>query len=215
MPSKITIDGLTFSSEGDEALKAYRDIDWTNLYTLLGMFMVEFEKACAALRFSYGSILQQEGLRTSSLGSNLLNIPQIGPGHLAVAYCAAIQQVSQDDGLKQRAKALVKSCTRLAEIRNEVLHGEWMVGPEVVIVSSALELPKRHGVKRKAGKEGEIVTELPTLDELGEHVREAVRLRVEIQSISVANLEHHVRDNPQLYSTGPANPWHENVGDAD
>ncbi len=74
------------------------DVDWSKHYAAIGEFVVTFEKIPTGLRFHYGCIAQNDGLKTWELTANLLNIPSIGPEALAIAYCAAVHAVSSDIG---------------------------------------------------------------------------------------------------------------------
>jgi hypothetical protein len=159
------------------------DVDGTDHYRAIGAFVVAFEKISTALRFQYGCLMQIDGLRTWTLGANLLNIPSIGPEALAIAYCAAVSQVADDAGLRKRADHVLRETKALAELRNQIVHGEWMIGPEVVIISDAPEVPARQGIKRKTGKSGETVTEQPTVPELNDLTARCDAVRKEVQEI--------------------------------
>lgn len=161
------------------------DVDWTDHYRAIGAFVVAFEKISTALRFQYGCVMQLDGLQTRTLGANLLNIPSIGPEALAIAYCAAVSQIADDASLQKRADQVQRETKALAELRNQIVHGEWMIGPEVVIISDTPEVPARRGIKRKIGKSGETVTEQPTVPELNDLAARCDAVRKEIQGIFV------------------------------
>lgn len=165
--------------------KLYRvsGVDWADHYRAIGAFVVEFEKISTELRFDYGCIMQLDGLQTWSLGANLLNIPSIGPEALAVAYCAAVNQVTDDVGLRTKADQVLKETKDLAELRNRIVHGEWMIGPEFAIVSDKLEILSNRGIKRKTGKAGETITEQPTIPELDQLTTRCIAVRDKIREI--------------------------------
>jgi hypothetical protein len=151
-----------------EPPKLYRlaDTDWSDHYAAIGEFVVSFEKISTALRFQYACVMQLDGLQTWALATNLLNIPSIGPEALAVAFRAAVTQVTDDQDVRARADRIVKEAKELAELRNQIVHGEWLIGANVVVISDTPELPARQGIKRKPSKTGEKVTEQPTAEEL-------------------------------------------------
>lgn len=159
------------------------DIDWSDHYAAIGEFVVAFEKISTALRFQYACLMQLDGLRTWALSASLLNIPSIGPEQLAIAFCAAVGQLSDDRGVKARADRIVRETKELAELRNQIVHGEWRIGSNVVIISETPDLPARQGIKRKPSKTGERVTEQPTREELRALTERCDTAASEIQSI--------------------------------
>jgi hypothetical protein len=161
------------------------DLDWSDHYRLIGEFVVTFEQVVTWLRHQYFCLMQGEGLRVWELGTAVLNLPGVGPRDLAVIFCAGVHRLSVDESLHQRASVIVKAVGDLSEKRNEIVHGEWYVGPEVVILSDEEKLPDRHGIKRKSSKQGEKIVEQPTLKELESLVAHARSLRAEIQDIGM------------------------------
>ncbi|RWP64943.1 hypothetical protein [Mesorhizobium sp.] len=149
-----------------------RDIDWSEHYLAIGTFVVEFEKIATRLRFCYNCVLQTQGLKVWDLGANLLSIVTISPESLAVAYGSAMKILSNDTELGTLTDDIYKCTKVLAERRNEIVHGEWRIGPEMVIVG-ADELPSRVGIKRKSTRAGQRVTQLATIDEISQHIAEA------------------------------------------
>jgi hypothetical protein len=178
----------------------HEGLDYTPIYIALGMFAVEFEKISTALRHAYSTLMKIDGLRTWGLGTNLLNLPQLGPAILAQAFCAGVHQVSADAEFKSRASKLVTACQKLAEERNDVLHGEWMIGSEVVVISHSSSPPAPHGIKRKTSKEGEKVRELPEVSKLEDLVSRSRDLQKEIREISAGLLVAHFKAHPERYT---------------
>ena len=166
-----------------------REIDWSSAYSAIGEFVVEFEKIPKELRFFYNVILQQNGLKNWKLGSFLLHIETIGPIHLSLAVRAAIFTLHPDcKELIEKADLVHKKTVELTKLRNEIAHGEWGIGPEVIYFTDSPKVPEQIGYKRKISKNGEIRRDLPTVAELHEaskNVRELVRA---INDIKVATV---------------------------
>ncbi len=157
----------------------------------IGEFIVEFEKISTNLRFFYNCLLQYKGLDSWKLGSFLLNIETIGPSHLSLCLCAAIKTLfPKADQLNKEAVQINKETQDISKVRNEIAHGEWALGPEIVIVADKPELPQKMGIKRKNTKAGERVVELPTLDELSETIERTRALVKRITDLRVQFMLH-------------------------
>ena len=89
----------------------------------------------------------------------------------------------QEKQLLKDVHAINKETTSLAEKRNEIAHGEWHVGPEVVIISDTPALPERMGTKRKVSKTGMKIEALPTTSEFKNHIANARTLVEKVKNI--------------------------------
>jgi hypothetical protein len=161
--------------QAGSSLHRISEVDWSQHYQLIGEFMAEFEKITTDLRFVY-SILQSRGLKVWQLGELILHIDAIGPRHLSLALCAAVRIMFPDDpqpvgGPREQARlqlradvdAINTETGELVNMRNKIAHGEWHIGPEVVIVSDTPGLPENMGIKRKLSKGGMTIEKLPTV----------------------------------------------------
>ncbi|UDL87302.1 hypothetical protein LGH82_19125 [Mesorhizobium sp. PAMC28654] len=163
----------------------FRDVDWSEHYRFVGTFVVEFEKIPTKLRYFYSCILQLQGLKVWELGANVLSIVTISPESLAIAYGSALKLLTDDKNVKGLVDDICKRTKTLAERRNEIVHGEWRIGPEMVIVGTD-KLPDRFGIKRKPTKDGQRVTDLPTINELSGLVDEARAIAQMIERAFIA-----------------------------
>ena len=160
------------------------EVDWSEPYKLIGEFVSEFEKVTTQLRFAYNCLLQSNGLRRWDLGALILHIPSIGPRDLAVCFHGALKLCFPEEAdLLKRANAIVSGVGKLVEMRNEIAHGEWHIGPEFTIVSDQPELPERMGIKRKISKDSVKVVELPTVTGFRQHIQLARDLVRAIQGV--------------------------------
>lgn len=183
------------------ALYEHRDVDWTQYYAAIGEFVVAFEKIPTALRFNYNCIAQIKGLSVWELSANLLNIPSLGPEVLAIAYCSAVNAVSPDDDLRARASDIIIQTKNLANRRNEIVHGEWMIGPDVAIISDIDHLPENNGIKRKVTKTGEKISEQPTIAEFAELIANCRAVAKEIKDIfTVIVMAHYDAEDAKAKS---------------
>ena len=179
------------------------DVDWSARYSALGEFVAEFEKIATGLRFTYASIMQLDGLNTWNLSKYILFIETIGPKHLSFAVSAATHELfPSSSALLEEANEIHKETTFLVERRNEIAHGEWHIGPEVVVVADNPEIPEVMEVKRKITKTGEKVIPLPTIQQMNdctERTRNLVnRSRELFPKILQFAEEHDFLDNGQL-----------------
>jgi hypothetical protein len=166
--------------EAGSSLHRISEVDWSQHYQLIGEFVAEFEKISTQLRFIYSCILQSRGLKMWQLGEFILHIDAIGPRHLSLALSAAVTvmfpageptpasgQASQTPRELARLQLLAdvnainKQTGEAVEMRNKIAHGEWHIGPEVVLVSDKPELPEKMGIKRKLSKSGMSIEKLP------------------------------------------------------
>jgi hypothetical protein len=190
---------VEFKMEQQEGSSLHRisDVDWSQHYQLIGEFVAEFEKISTQLRFVYSCILQSRGLKMWQLGEFILYIDAIGPRHLSTALRAAVTVMFPADEplpasgqAKQTPRELArlrllaevdtinKETGDLVEMRNKIAHGEWHIGPEMVIVSDKPELPDSMGIKRKVSKNGMKIENLSTESEFKSQIA-AVRTLVE------------------------------------
>ena len=185
--------GVTFERQDGSSLYRASGVDWSEHYKLIGEFVAEFEKITAGLRFQYSCILQSNGLRSWPLGEFILNIESIGPAHLSRALCAACRHLfPQEAQLVKDEDAINKETVYIAERRNEIAHGEWHIGPEVVIVSDTPALPEKMGIKRKVSKEGMKVEQLPAAQAFRDLIERTRKLVIDIRNIGakIIILEH-------------------------
>jgi hypothetical protein len=184
------------SNENPNRLNEFRHVDWSIHYARIGEFIVEYEKITQSLRFSYNCMLQRDGLKTWKLGELLLYIESVGPKHLALCLESATKILHpKEDDLIAEARAIRLKVDSLAKTRNEIAHGNWSLGPEVVIISDQESIPQKMGIKRKLSQDGIAITELPTLDGLSDEIANARSVVARIRQFEVAltMLEHQER----------------------
>ncbi len=175
------------------------EVDWSEPYKLIGEFVAEFEKVTTHLRFAYNCLLQSNGLKRWDLGYLLLHIPSVGPRDLAVCLQGAYTICFPNEAdLLKKANAIVSGAEKLVKIRNEIAHGEWLIGPEFAIVSDKPELPERMGIKRKISKDGMKVAELPTVTEFRQRIQLARDLAQAVKDVDgeARMIEHRQSTRP-------------------
>ncbi len=181
--------------QDDGIIYEISDVDWTHHYAEIGRFIVEFEKISHDLRFNYACLMQLDGLIHIELAHALLNVPSIGPEMLAICYSAAAHVLSTDKEALIWASDIVKRVKSLAELRNQVVHGRWIIGPEVIIVSDTAELPKNPGIRRKTTKSGNTFSNVPNIEEIGNHIEDCIIVRNLIKEIFSSILQQKYRNS--------------------
>ena len=145
------------------------DIDSTPHFLAIGKSVVGFERVTQQLRFYYGCILQNAGLKTWKLSENILVIKTFGAPDLAKAYCAAILILSASGELKPRAEKCMKEVQQLSELRNKIVHGDWHISTHMTITAELPPIKNESllgGIKRKSTKKGTETEVLPSVSEM-------------------------------------------------
>jgi hypothetical protein len=167
-------------NEEARALNIFRgeERDWTPQYAAIGEFVVEFEWICWHIRHLISMVLQFHGLNNWKLGEILLNQPCFSADPLASCLSSIIGEIlSANVDVMDKMKNFRSGFQDLIRVRNDLLHGFWMIGPDVVEVTDQ-ELPTEiHGERRTPNKAGANIKTIQTIAEIKEHINEARRVK--------------------------------------
>ena len=159
-------------------------------YEQIGRFVVEFEKACAELRYGIIFLLHCDGLKTQRLAQILIDNKSMSAGPLIEAYEAITTEVGvrtdpiQKDVLEQVSKEFRK----LMGERNRIVHGHWFIGYAAVGDPDFSEIGGLKGKPSK--KEGMSFQHLPeSVEEIADLVERASGLS-ELLRVTNARLIH-------------------------
>ena len=99
-------------------------------YEQIGRFVVEFEKACAALRYGIIFSLQRDGLRTQRLAQILTDNIFMTETPLIESHDAVMTELGfRKDPIQKEVMDQVSNEFRaLMSERNRIVHGHWFIG---------------------------------------------------------------------------------------
>ena len=99
-------------------------------YEQIGRFVVEFERICAAIRLGIVFALQRDGLRNQSLAQVLINNKFMSALPLRDAHDAIMTETgARDDPIQKEVLDQASGEFHdLINVRNEIVHGHWMIG---------------------------------------------------------------------------------------
>jgi hypothetical protein len=163
----------------------FENIDFSPVYSAIGEFVTRFERICREIRFIYGCFLQNNGLEKWKLGEILLYNKVFTADPLNSAFLTGAIEASKDfkDAtiFAAQAGSIHSTFKKMIELRNKILHADWITGEDVVIISDTSDMPSAHGVKKSFGRDGsshqsidnnEIISGVETLKKLGKAIKQ-------------------------------------------
>jgi hypothetical protein len=163
-----------------ESLHVFRgeERDWTLQYAAIGEFVVEFEWICWHIRHLISMILQFHGLNNWKLGEIILNQPSFSAEPLASSFSSIVGEILSDNvDVMTKMNEFRNGFQKLTRIRNDLLHGFWLIGPDVVEITGHGQPTEIHGERRTPNKGGANIKTIRTIAEIKEHTDEAKRLK--------------------------------------
>jgi hypothetical protein len=163
-----------------QSLNVFRgeERDWTQQYAAIGEFVVEFEWICLHIRHTISMVLQFQGLNNWKLGEIILNQPSFSADPLASTLSSIIGEIlSANVDVIGKMNEFRSGFQKLSRVRNDLLHGFWLIGPDVVEVTDHDTPTEIHGERRTPNKRGANVKTVLTIAEIKEHINEAKRLK--------------------------------------
>ncbi len=163
-----------------QSLNVFRgeERDWTQQYAAIGEFVVEFEWICWHIRHIISMVLQFHGLKNWKLGEIILNQPSFSADPLASCLSSIVGELlSNNIDVMAKMNEFRSGFQNLSRVRNDLLHGFWLIGPDVVEVTGHEEPTEIHGERRTPNKRGANIKTIRTIAEIREHINEAKRLK--------------------------------------
>lgn len=163
-----------------QSLNVFRgeERDWTQQYAAIGEFVVEFEWICWHIRHLISMVLQFHGLNNWKLSEIILNQPSFSADPLASSLSSMIGEIlSANVDVMSKVNEFRSGFQKLSRVRNDLLHGFWLIGPDVVEVTDHEHPTEIHGERRTPNKGGANIKTVRTIAEIKEHINEAKRLK--------------------------------------
>jgi len=163
-----------------QSLNVFRgeERDWTQQYAAIGEFVVEFEWICWNVRHLINGILQFHGLNNWKLGEIILNQPSFSADPLGSCLASLVAETLSDNAeVMTKMKEFKIAFQGLIKVRNDLLHGSWLIGADVVEVTEQEQPTEIHGERRTPNKDGANIKTITTIAEVQERVMEAKRVK--------------------------------------
>src|SRR5690349_14749858 len=127
--------------------------DWTTQYAAIGEFVVEFEWICWHIRHLISIVLQLNGLNNWKLGEIIINQKSFSADPLVLSLSGIIgETLSANVDVMAKMNDFRKGFQNLISVRNDLVHGFWMIGSDVVEVTDQEQPTEIHNERRTPNK---------------------------------------------------------------
>lgn len=158
------------------------DRSWVDQYAAIGEFVVAFEGSCFWLRNSSLALLQMKGLTDGSLADVIFNQRVFSAEPLFECFASLVAEaVPKEAEVLKKISSIRGRFKDLCKLRNDLLHGQYLIGPDVDVVTTNEAPPSFHVERRTPDKSGARVTLVATsLDEMRVHIALAWKIKAEL-----------------------------------